>query len=513
MKVALAQTKGFLGDFKSNRKLFLKDIQKSSLKKADFILFPEAGLFGYPPNDFIFQKEVLKKQIKEIHHLEKQLPENLIVLLGAFFPSKEGLKNGVFVLQKGKAPLVFAKEHLAFENIFFENRYFVPGEVLKNIFIWKKKRVQILICEDLWKVKKLNQPDVLFCLNSSPYTETKDQKRKERVQSLVKKYKCPAVYVNRVGGQDEIIFDGGSFALDKKGVLKEQCHFFKPDFKIYDFKQSSSKKIKPVNILDQKEEALVLGIKDFCSQIGFSKVHIGLSGGIDSALVAHLACKALGSKNVKALFMPSLFTQKLSYEIVKDLTKNLNISCEETNITKLYKELSSLKKKNLKSITLQNIQVRLRMLLLMSWGNEKDSLLLGTGNKSELACGYSTLYGDLSGGLLPIGDLLKTEVYKLTKHIQKKNSVFPKKIFTKPPSAELKKDQKDEDDLLKYEILDPILKKLLQFEEAKTPKEKEVLKLLLKSEFKRKQSPPVLKITEQAFGEGRRFPIAHQFSI
>ena len=511
MKIALAQNRSFLGDFKKNKNLFLKDIKKATLGKASFILFPEAGIFGYPPSDFIFQKNIIKKQLVEIEALKKQIPKNLIVILGAFVPDKQGLKNVALVLRKNKSSLIFPKGHLAHENIFFEHRYFTSGNALNNYFVWKKKRIQILICEDLWKVRKLNSPDILFCLNASPYTEGRDLKRKNKLKSLVKKYNCPAVYINRVGGQDELIFDGASFFMDEKGVVKDQCHFFKPDFRIHNFTKQSREKISIPSLLDQKEEALLLGMKDFFSQVGIQKAHIGLSGGIDSALVAYLASKALGSKNIKAIFMPSLFTEKLSYKIAKDLARNLSLSFEEININKFYKEFSLFKKGKLNSITLQNIQARVRMLLLMAIGNEENRILLGTGNKSELACGYATLYGDLSGGLLPIGDLFKTEVYALSKNIQKKYSVFPKDIFTKPPSAELKKNQKDTDDLPDYKILDKILKDLLDYKPPKTKKEKAISELLLKSEFKRKQAPPILRITEQAFGEGRRFPIAHCF--
>lgn len=515
MKIAASQIQGMLGDFKKNKQFILKDIKTAHLNKASFIVFPEAGIFGYPPTDFALQKNIIKNQMKEVDSIKKQIPKDLVVILGAFVPDKKGLRNAALVLQKGKPSLMFSKEHLAFKDFFFEPRYFIPGKTSQNSFLWKGKQVQILICEDLWKVKKLNSPDLLLCLNSSTYSEKKDMKRKKRLKELIQKYKCPAVYVNRAGAQDEMIFDGGSFFMNEKGLLKNQCDFFKPDLKIHDFSKKNVFKKKIPSDLDQTEEALVLGIKNFCSQTNISKIHIGLSGGMDSALVAYLSAGALGSKNIKAFFMPNIFTQKLSYKMAREVAKNLNISLEEMDIHSLYKTFVSFNRNiPLKSVTLENIQARIRMLYLMATCNEtKGSLLIGTGNKSELACGYATLYGDLSGGLLPIGDLFKTEVYTLSRNIQKKHSVFPKEIFKKSPSAELKEEQKDTDSLPEYKILDPILKNLLNFKPATTKQEKEVLKLLIKSEFKRKQSPPILRVKDSGFGEGRKFPIAHNFSF
>ncbi len=516
MKIALAQTKNSLGNFKENALQFLSLIKQAE-NKADLILFPEGGLFSYPPKDFLFREDFFQLQEKELKHIHQKIPKNLGVLLPAFVKHSGCLYNGVFLLEKNKKSKFFTKAFLPNDSIFYESRYFQTGDLEDNVFSWKNKKIQILICEDLWQVKTLKKPDLFLCMNSSPYTNQKQKSRLEKAEALSKKYKCPFFYLNRVGAQDEIIFDGGSFILDKKGSVKWQGNFFKTDFTIYDL----NKNYKPLkNIFPSKEEqqlqALLLGIKDFCQQLNFSKVHIGLSGGIDSALVLYLSLKALGKKNVKAFFLPSPFTDKISYTLTKELTDHLQVPLKTIDISPLYKKTLQMLFPNNSPhnpVSSQNVQARIRSLILMAESNETSSLLLGTSNKSELATGYSTLYGDLCGALLPLGDLWKTEVYNLVNFINKKEFVFSKKLILRPPTAELAPQQTDESQLLPYKELDTILKKLLQCNPPKTPKEKKIARLLQQSEFKRKQSPPILKLSETSFGEGRRMPIAHKFPL
>ena len=320
--------------------------------------------------------------------------------------------------------------------------------------------------------------------------------------------------MNKIGGQGELLFDGGSFCLNAEGDSSLQCAFFIEDFQIWDIKRKS-KTNKNLSLQEQREKALVMGIKDFCAQTGFSKAHLGLSGGIDSALVCYLAVQALGSQNVTGLFLPSPYTASQSFKIVQKLKKNLGFSLKELSLGPLYKTClkEMFPEKPPLSLTAQNLQARLRMLYLMAHSNENQSLLLGTGNKSELACGYATLYGDLSGGLLPIGDLFKTEVYTLSQAINKRRFTFSKGLLSRPPSAELKPHQRDQQDLPEYKILDPILKHLINHQPPRSPLEKQIERRLRASEFKRKQAPPILKISETAFGMGWRFPIAHKFSF
>ena len=518
MKIALAQTQNSLGDFKENASQVLSFIEQFK-NKADLILFPEGGLFSYPPKDFVFREDFFRMQEKELKHIHQKIPNKVGLLLPSFIRRSGHLHNGVFLLEKNKKAKFFTKAFLPNDTVFYESRYFKEGCIDDNVFSWKNKKIQLLICEDLWQVKSVKKVDLFLSINASPYTNKKQKNRLKKAQSLSKKYKCPFFYLNRVGAQDEIIFDGGSFILDEKSSVTWQGKFFKPDFTIYDL----NKKQKPLPIKklflekeNQQYQALILGIKDFCHQVNFSKVHLGLSGGIDSALVLYLAVRALGRKNVKSFFLPTSFTSKLSYTIAKELTDRLQVPLKIIDISPLYKKIieTLFSEKAAKNPTsCENIQARIRSLVLMAEANETSSLLLGTGNKSELATGYSTLYGDLCGGLLPLGDLWKTEIYSLVKFINKTDPVFSKDLIQRPPTAELAAGQIDEDHLLPYKKLDVILEKLLQFKAPQTQEEKKVALLLRQSEFKRKQSPPILKLSEQAFGEGRRMPIAHKFPL
>ena len=517
MNVALAQIKGFSGDFKETRKQMFRLIE-SAHGKADFILFPEGGLFGYPPTDFIKNPDFIKKQNQEIKTLQSRTPKDLNVLLGGFFSEGSEIFNGALLLRKGKPPLFFRKEFLSNGDVFRESRYFVRGSLKKNFFQWKGKRVQILICEDMFHKPRFSKPDVLFCLNSSPYTENKHRQRLRILKGLSRKHQCPAVYVNRVGGQDALIFDGGSFVLSTAGVLRAQCRFFEPDFQVVSLSSSGKNILRAClpSLPEQREKALVLGLQDFCRQTGFKKVHLGLSGGMDSALVCYLAAQALGSENITGFFLPGPFTTDLSRKLAVRVAKTLHISLKEQGISSFYKTLLKTLFPNQppqNPLTKQNLQARLRALVLMAFGNETKSLLLGTGNKSELACGYGTLYGDLCGGLLPIGDLYKTEVYDLARAINKTQSVFPEKLLLRAPSAELSPGQRDSDDLPPYKTLDPVLKRLLHNKNPRSAGEKDIFHKIFRNEFKRKQAAPILKISDTSFGEEWKFPIAHKFPV
>lgn len=524
MKIALVQSQFILGDFEKNCKQIL-EILKKTKGLADLVVFPEGGLWGYPPKDFLYKDIYFQIQDKKFQIIKKHLNKGMGLILPAFIKNKRTMQTGAFLFEKGKKPVFFSKEYLPNQEIFFESRYFKKGEAKNNVFYWKKRKIQILICEDLWHFSHSDRSvDLLITVNASPYTDQKQKKRLEKIKSLIQKHSCPAVYLNCVGAQDSLIFDGGSFVLNQHGQQIWQGNFFKPDFKIIEFSEKNLTKKKQekntvksfLNLQEQREQALVLGIREFFSQTGFTKALLGLSGGIDSALTAYLAVQALGKSNVKAYFLPGPYTQKISFKIVHHLSKELGIHLKEKNITPLFKNISkcfSDKKQSLHSLTLQNMQSRLRTLILMASANETASLLLSTGNKSEIATGYSTLYGDLSGALCPIGDLLKTQVYELSRHINKKINVFPKSLLLREPSAELAPQQKDRDDLPPYSKLDPILERLLRHQTPQNPKEKQIAKLIQKQEFKRVQSPPILKLSENDLGESWRKPIAHKFPI
>lgn len=514
MKIALAQIQQPLGDLKANAQEVIALIQKTR-KQADLLVFPEASFVSYPPKDLLFNQAFIQAQNREIKRIHKSLSAGQACLLPAFKKKGSDLLNGVFFLEKGKAPKFFAKEFLANSNVFFEARYFTSGKVKDNFFTFKKKRIQLLICEDLWHAPKFISPDFIVSMHASPFTRNKQKEREKKARQMVSKHKCPFLYVNRSGAQDEIIFDGASFVLNKQGRLILQASVFKPDLLIYQLNKTYPLlKNKWPSLRDQQEQALILGLKEFCSQLGFSKVHLGLSGGIDSALVLYLAVQAFGQKKVTAYFLPTRFTQKISYKITQNLCAQLKVKLITQDIDSLYSHLMNhafFQKKFKNPVSSQNIQSRIRSLFLMAMSGEQNSFLLGTGNKSELATGYSTLYGDLSGGLHPLGDLWKTEVCSLAQHIHKKTQVFSPELLNRAPSAELTWNQKDEQDLMPYKKLDIILEKLVQNQPPQTAEEKRVALLFKNSEFKRKQAPPLLKMTDWALGEDRQMPLAHKF--
>ena len=518
MKIALAQTQFLLGDFDHNEKQVLCFL-KQSYGKADLLVFPEGGLWGYPPKDFLFCESYFKIQNKKLKSIHKHLKKGMSLLLPAFTKNKDEIQNGVFLFQKNKAPEFFAKQFLANTGVFFEARYFKTGLAEKNVFQIQDKKIQVLICEDLWNIEPKNKAEILIALNASPYSKHKQKNRFKKMGELAKKFKAPALYLNSVGAQDSLIFDGGSFALNPKGQLIWQGAFFKPDFKILSFKQlqkkSSVKKQRLLKLPEEQKQALILGIKSFFKQTGFSQALLGLSGGMDSSLVAYLASQALGAKNVKAYFLPGPYTSPLSYKIAFKLAKNLKISLKQQSISFLFetfvKEIFGLKKT--KSITVQNLQARLRMLVLMAKANETQSLLLSTGNKSEIGVGYLTLYGDSAGALSPLGDLLKSQVYEMARFINKKTPVFPKALLKREPSAELAPRQKDRDDLPPYKELDAILLAFLANKPPSSLTAKALFKRIQSQEFKRAQSPVILKLTEKDFGDSWKRPIAHKFSL
>ena len=513
MKITLAQIKTPLGDIKNNLKKILQVLKTNS--NSDLIVFCEGQLFGYPPSDLILKKHLLKKSLSLIASIKKHLPSQVKVLIGGFFEEKGQLYNGAFLLEKNKKDQVFKKEFLANQDVFNESRYFSKGSIKDNFFILGKKRVQILICEDLFHNPQFKSPDLIVSLNSSPFTLTKKRARFNVLKTLSKKYKAPSIYLNRVGGQGELIFDGASFITNPKGQLLFEAPSFKESIDTIDLTQIKAKgqNLSTTN-LESTKQALILGLKDFVSQAGFEQVHLGLSGGMDSALVAYLACQALTPQQVKCFFIPSSYSSKLSLKIAKDLQKQLGFDLEIWKLDKTYKfylkEMSFLGR--LSKINKGNIQARLRALLLMTYSHHKRSLLLSTGNKSEVACGYSTLYGDLAGGVMPIGDLLKTEVYQLAQFINQQTPVFSKELLNRSPSAELYSGQKDTDELPPYSQLDPILKKLIKHQAPAGNLEKHFEQLIFNTQFKRAQSPPILKIKDQAFGQGWQMPVVQKFN-
>ena len=509
MNWILCQTKSTLGSFEQNRKNIQSLIQK--YKTSDLLIFPEMHFMGYPPEDLLEQNHFIKKQEKELKKI-KCNKDGPAVLFGACTTNKNQIFNSA-IFKYRNTTTIFHKNFLALSDTFDEKRFFSSSKHEFNILNFKNKRILILICEDLWKIQKLPKSiSAVICINASPFFPEQMKNRISYAQKIAKKTKAPLIYLNAVGGQDELIFDGSSFVLNQKGELFIQGDAFKEQIlslNPWDLKKQKVR--KKISNIQMKKSAIQLGIKNFLLQSGFKKAHLGLSGGLDSAFLACLLVDTLGSKNVTAFFLKGPFNPQLSQKLSCELSKELDIKWIKQPILSAYKHISSLHK-TLSSTARQNIQARLRALFLMAYSNTHHSLLMGASNKSELALGYATLYGDLSGALFPIGDLYKTEIQKMTQTFYPSQTM--KKILKRKPSAELLKNQFDEDDLPPYEILDPILKNLIEKrKKPNTSLEKEIFSKILKTEFKRKQSAVILKVSSKSFGKGRRYPIHVDYSL
>lgn len=541
LRIALAQINSLLGDFEYNSKKILEFIHLAKERHCDLVVFPECALFGYHPVDLLEQAGVVKSQLKFLSQLERKIPSGISALIGAITLNPKELGkpflNSAVLLSKSQKMKIFSKQLLPTYDVFDEGRHIEPSETSKNFLRIKGHKVLVTVCEDIWawkqrggqryqsygknpleKIPKRNV-DLVLNISASPFTPQKQKARQLVVKQTARHFHAPMVYVNMVGAQDELIYDGGSFAVDASGkVLAQGCHF-EEDFVILDLgKKEGTKHPMVTNEVERVRKAIVLGIRDFVRKVGFEKVHLGVSGGIDSALVACLAVDALGPMNVTGYLLPGPFTSSQSNELARKLCQNLGIEHQTLSIEEGFKVLKQEMDTKLGSIPFglvhENIQARLRGLLLMGMSNLKGSLLLGTSNKSELAVGYSTLYGDLCAGLLPIGDLLKTQVYELSRHYNSDTEVIPRGIIERPPTAELRENQKDQDSLPPYEDLDPVVQRIV--EEGRAPKtalEKKIYQMMMKSEFKRWQAAPILKVSNHAFGRGRRLPVACRLNI
>ena len=539
MKVASVQINPLLGDFDYNAHLILSHVKKA--KHCDLIVFPELSLFGYWPGALLERKSVVEQQLKALEKCHQKMPENTAVLIGAVTKNKKKhgkyYHNSAVLLKKHQKPRYFHKILLPTYDVFDELRYFEPGNIKNNLFQFKGYKILVTICADIWActphwegmredddpLKSIKKGDVDFIVNlsASPFSKDKPIYRLKTIQRLTKRLSAPMLYTNLFGAQDEIIFDGGSVYVDKKGNVQMEAKYFKEDVQCCDLKEledktKKQKASKPISKITDPilfiKESLILGIKDFVRKAGYSHVHLGLSGGIDSALVASLAVEALGPQSVTAIAMPGPFSTKLSFSLAKKLAQNLDCHFKTLPIQDVYKHINQdLKTKHNIScmgITSENIQARLRALYLMAFANQNKSLLLAASNKSELAVGYATLYGDTSGALAPIGDVLKTEVYKIAEKYY--SSWIPQEIISRPPTAELKKNQKDTDTLFEYSKIDESIDRLVvKCRPARNKVDRWLLQKLKESEFKKWQSPPILRISPHAFGSGRRYPINH----
>ncbi len=545
MKIALAQINPTVGDFAGNIERMVKFAQCAQERGADLVVFPELALCGYPPRDLVERPGFIRRSEDELARLAALLPP-LPALVGYVRRSNavqgKAAADAAALLQNGKVVLDYAKILLPFYDVFDESRYFEPGQSARvqelNSF-----RLGVTICEDVWNDKHFwkkllytRDPveesvhagaNLLLNIASSPYSTEKTELRHNMLKTIAATRHIPVVYVNQVGGNDQLIFDGASMAFNAKGELAARARSFEEDLVIFDTSGGQPNiHPSPASEIEAVYLALKLGIHDYVVKCGFKKVIIGLSGGIDSSLVATLAADALGPENVTGVGMPGPFSSAGSVRDAEALARNLHINFRIIPITSIYKRylaaLASTFEGRPRDVTEENVQARVRGNILMALSNKFGSLVISTGNKSELAAGYCTLYGDMAGGLAAISDLPKVMVYELARYVNRAGERIPQACLDKPPSAELRPNQTDQDSLPPYEVLDVILKDYI--EDARSSQEiaerhgldlalvRETIRMVNAAEYKRQQAPPTLKVTAKAFGMGRRYPIVQKYS-
>ena len=555
MKIAIAQINPIIGDLPGNAQKILEMSQKAVSAGVRLLLTPELSICGYPPRDLLVNPSFVEAMDKTLQKLAEDLPTNLAVLVGtvvknsqAHITGGKNLFNSIALLENGKIQQFFHKRLLPTYDVFDEKRYFEPG-LQANYFKLDDLNIGVTICEDLWNDEEFwgkrsyavnpiadlanLDVDLIVNLSASPYTVGKQHLREAMLKHSAVNFQQPIIYTNQVGGNDDLIFDGRSFALNKQGEIVCRAKGFVSDFLTVEFNSNKQDlelgNVSPVDESEDEEiwNALVLGVKDYVGKCRFSKVLLGLSGGVDSALVAAIATAALGKENVIGVLMPSPYSSEHSISDALALAANLDIQTQILPIGELMqsfdKSLDELFAGTEFGIAEENLQSRIRGNLLMAISNKFGYLLLSTGNKSEVAVGYCTLYGDMNGGLAVIADVPKTRVYSICKWLNshQQKEVIPENILTKAPSAELKPGQVDQDSLPPYEILDDILDRLIHQHQSaaeiisaghEPAIVDRVLQLLSRAEFKRRQAAPGLKITDRAFGTGWRMPIASSWS-
>jgi len=568
MKIALAQLNYHVGDFGNNVSRMIGCIEKAKSQQADLVVFAELSVCGYPPRDFLEFDDFIRRSADAVETIALAC-QGIAAIVGApsVNPEPKGkpLYNTAWFLADGK---VLAKTHktlLPNYDVFDEYRYFEPNRLPFSVVSYKGLRLALTICEDLWNITddplyvcnpmdelvKLD-PDLIINIAASPFNYSQTANRREVMLRNARTFSTPLIYVNQIGGQTELIFDGASMVVDKHGEIVATLKEFEEDFFIYESSgeeerdsqqemQSTKSETTAIKSSGSSEPqlfgfsvsaeatrqiyaALILGIRDYFGKMGFSKAILGLSGGIDSAVTLVLAARALGPENVRAILLPSQFSSEHSITDARQLAENLHISYDIIPIEEAFQTFEKALQPQFAglpfNITEENIQARIRAVILMALSNKFGYILLNTSNKSEAAVGYGTLYGDMCGGLSVLGDVYKTQVYALARFINAASEIIPENSIIKPPSAELRPGQKDSDSLPGYDILDQILFQYIElrtgpgeliaqgFEESMV---KRVLKLVNTSEYKRFQTPPILRISPKAFGMGRRMPIVAKY--
>jgi len=549
MKIAIAQINPVIADIEGNKNKIISFMSEAESKGADIVIFPELATIGYPPMDLLESGKLVDDNLLSLEFI-KDFSINLkcAAVIGYVDYDMENvpmLFNSAAVIQKGEIVFRQDKTLLPGYDVFDEYRYFSPAKTF-SVFEFMGSKIGITICEDIWSALNTDNSrfmeqrryhadpvklligegaDVIFNISASPYIKGKRQVRMEMLSHLASENSVSVIYANQVGGNDSLIFDGNSFCINRKGEVYAHAKSFEEDLLFVELDAGFQEKME-IDDIDDIRKGLALGLKDYMHKSGFRKCVLGLSGGIDSALTAAIACDALGAENVSGITMPSKYSSSGSVDDSCRLAENLGIKIDTIAIKGLYDQFNSdldvLFHGMAEDVTEENIQARIRGVLLMSVSNKTGAMLLTTGNKSECATGYCTMYGDMCGGLAVISDLPKTLVYELSEHINRKagRDVIPREIIEKAPSAELRPDQKDQDSLPPYDILDGILELYIEQRMSaddivKNGYEKEtvdfVLKLVNMNEYKRFQAAPGLKITSKAFGIGRRIPLVKRF--
>ncbi|MEA3494734.1 MAG: NAD+ synthase [Bacteroidota bacterium] len=544
MKIALAQQNFKVGDFGNNTKKIISLIEEAKKQNVKLIVFPEMAISAYPSKDFFNSDSFIDSCYNSINKIASHC-DSIAVIIGS--PSKNTAKGGrqlfnsAFFIKDAKVEKIINKTILSDFNFFAENQYFEPNKDF-SLIEFNGYKIGITIGEDIQEIKSPNNfktpmeelqkldPDFIINIATTPFSFSQQTKQLKLLQENAIKNKLPIYYINQVGAQTEILFQGGSTLVNSTGKIVEQLSFFKEELKIIDHKNAITRnnlpQFIPIPKIEKVHDALVMGVKDYFQKLGFTKAILGLSGGIDSAVTLAILEKALDAKNVKALLLPSMFSSSHSVDDAEKLAQNLSVDYEILNIANIYKSINKTLESSFKGkefdLTEENIQARIRAILLMSFSNKFGNILINASNKSEIAVGYGTLYGDTCGGLSVLGDVYKTEVFELARFINSEKEIIPENTITKPPSAELRPNQQDSDSLPDYDILDEILFNYI--EESKTIDEifemgfdkkvvKKVISLVNINEHKRHQLAPALRISDKAFGIDRDMPIVAHYNF
>jgi len=551
MKIALAQLNHHIGNFSYNKEKILNTIIRAEQYYADLVVFSELCVCGYPPLDLLDYGEF----VNQCENTVKEIAEHCVgiaAIIGAprVNPSSTGkmLLNSGYFLYDGKVQYIQDKTLLPTYDIFDEYRYFEPNDQF-DVIEFKGKKIALTVCEDLWDdqpaqgvfgrnrlynkspIDKLSEynPDMLINIAASPFSYSKIWGKKNIFIQKAKRYNLPVLYINQVGAQTELIFEGASLAIHPNGVIHKELNWFEEDYEVIDVEKVSEisydhETHDTYGVIAKIHDALILGLKDFFKKLNFDKAVLGLSGGIDSAVSLVIAKRALGSENFRVLLMPSAYSSESSISDSKKLAGNLGIHYDEIPIQDVLHSFTNALEpvfRNMpEDVTEENLQARIRGTMLMAISNKFGNILLNTSNKSESAVGYATLYGDMSGALSVLGDVYKTDVYKLAEYINRNETIIPENIMQKAPSAELRPDQKDSDALPEYELLDKILFQYIELQKSTSEiigegfdeeTVKKVTHMVNANEYKRYQAPPVLRISSKAFGTGRRMPLVAKY--